>query len=241
MSVGKLSQSRGDLSVAVEHIVKSQASCYAKIVKNQGANSARLIAMTESDRKQGLIEQHVKSILDDFSSGNLVLALNKAKELSQRHPQVSLLHNLMGVILVNSGRRKDAIKSYNRALKINPDSYEAHNNLGNVYKGLGMLEKAAEHFERGVQINPGLAHAHNTLGLTLKALNQADRAVNCYEKAIELDPDYSEAYNNLGIVYTESGEIEKASRCYERALQLVPGFAIAHKNYSVIKKVREGR
>ena len=42
----------------------------------------------------------------------------------------------------------DAVKSYEQALKIQPDYAEAHNNLGNALKKYGQLDEAVNCYEK---------------------------------------------------------------------------------------------
>ena len=44
----------------------------------------------------------------------------------------------------------DAIKSYERAIALNPNFAEAHNNLGNVFKDLDRLDDAIKSYERAI-------------------------------------------------------------------------------------------
>ena len=57
-------------------------------------------------------------------------------------------HNNLGITLKELDQLDEAVKSYEKALAINPDFAEAHNNLGNVLKDLGQLDAAVKSYEK---------------------------------------------------------------------------------------------
>ena len=57
------------------------------------------------------------------------------------------------------GELEQAIRSYERALALNPDYVDAHSNLGLSLQLLGRFDEAAHHYERAIALNPEYAHA----------------------------------------------------------------------------------
>ncbi|MDP2689502.1 MAG: tetratricopeptide repeat protein, partial [Deltaproteobacteria bacterium] len=62
-----------------------------------------------------------------------------------------------GVEFSLKGELDSAIKEYEEALKLNPNSPETHNNIGFAYMDKGDLDKAVEHQEKALELKPGLA------------------------------------------------------------------------------------
>jgi serine/threonine protein kinase/tetratricopeptide (TPR) repeat protein len=58
-----------------------------------------------------------------------------------------------------------AIRSYRRALELNPNLDEAHHQLGFIYLHIGMLDKAWEEIQKALAINPGNTLARYRLGV----------------------------------------------------------------------------
>ena len=55
----------------------------------------------------------------------------------------------------NLGQLDAAVKSYEKALAINPGYAEAHNNLGNTFAELGQKDMAVKCYDKALMINPG--------------------------------------------------------------------------------------
>ena len=132
-----------------------------------------------------------------YSGGKLKEAIGVAKLLSQTHPNVPFLHNVLGACYFRLDQLDDAVKSHERALEIKPDYAEAHDNLGKALSALGQLDKAVASFERALEIRPDYADAHNDIGNTFRYLGRLDEAIASYERALEIKPGYAEAHNNL--------------------------------------------
>ena len=52
-------------------------------------------------------------------------------------PDNAVMHNNLGLALRNQGKHKEALTYYGKALKLQPDYYEAMNNLAVTYEMLG--------------------------------------------------------------------------------------------------------
>src|SRR5947208_1517073 len=59
-----------------------------------------------------------------------------------------------GAILGALGRYEEAIKSYEEAIRIKPDYFDAWYTKGNTLGNLGRYEEAIESFEQAIRIKP---------------------------------------------------------------------------------------
>jgi tetratricopeptide (TPR) repeat protein len=72
-------------------------------------------------------------------------------------------------VLFKIGRYEEAMVSYDTALRINPDSYQAWNNRGVALVELGRYDEAIESYDKALRINPEYTEAkHNRDELALK-------------------------------------------------------------------------
>jgi ADP-heptose:LPS heptosyltransferase len=65
----------------------------------------------------------------------------------------------MGLTLQSQGALEVALKSYKKAIKIDPNLTEAHYNMGNVQTEIGDLDAAIDSYEKALKINPGHSQA----------------------------------------------------------------------------------
>ena len=122
-----------------------------------------------------------------------------------------------------TGRREQAIRSYQRALTINPGLADAHYNLGNLYAELDSLDAAIVHYERSISLLPTWAEAHNNLANVLQKRGRHQEAIEHYKRAICLKPTYVSAQRSLGDALQSQNQIDGAIVCYRAALAIEPG------------------
>jgi protein O-mannosyl-transferase len=150
-----------------------------------------------------------------------------------KNPACAMVHNNLGVGLIDAGRPEDSIDHFRKALKINDDDAEAHNNVGLYLIGTGRFAEAIEHFDRAVKIQPSFSEAYNNLGRAWFKSGDVKKAVSCFEKVLKLKPYFAQAYYNMGLALAEMGRLQGAIDNYETALALKPDMAGAHNNLGI--------
>ena len=118
------------------------------------------------------------------------------------------LWNKIGITELQLNRQKDAGKSFERAIKLDPKFPEAYNNRGAVYYIMGAQQQAAA--ERAGKSIPGGAKKNYR------------KSIQEYKKALELREDNASYHANLGTTYFSLKEFPAAVSEYARALQLDP-------------------
>ncbi len=119
-----------------------------------------------------------------------------------------------------SGRYKEAIDAYSKAISLNPEYAEIYYNRGMAYVDLMQYDKAIKDLNKATALDPELAIAYIERGIAYSILKQYDRAFKDYNKAILLDPELAEAYNTRGFAYSFLKQYDKAMRYYN---ELVAG------------------
>ena len=180
------------------------------------------------------LQSQINSILELYSDGLIREALNATESLKINYPDESLLFNISGVCYKAIDQLQDAIKSFEKAVIINPNFTDAYYNLGLTFQELNMLEAAVKSYEKAIEIQPNYAVVHNNLGIVFRELGQINDSINCYKKAIASQPDFIEALNNLGNVLKESDRLDDAVKFYEKAIVLDPNFADAYNNIGIV-------
>lgn len=89
-----------------------------------------------------------------------------------------------------SGNEKEAIRIYERALQLNPESASAWMDLGSAYQQVNNFQKAGDCYERAVQIDPkGQPDLFYWLAVLDEYANNGTKAIEHYKKYLEANRD----------------------------------------------------
>jgi len=101
----------------------------------------------------------------------------------------AILHNKVGMCLLQLRRDSEAKKEFQHAIKENKDYAEAYNNLGALYYNLRKYGSAIREYKKAIKLNDDSASFHSNLGGAYFSQKDFDRAAKEYQRAIEIDPD----------------------------------------------------
>ena len=76
----------------------------------------------------------------------------------------AILHNKVGMCLLQLRRDSEAKKEFQRAIKENKDYAEAYNNLGALYYNLRKYGAAIREYKKAIKLNDDSASFHSNLG-----------------------------------------------------------------------------
>jgi tetratricopeptide (TPR) repeat protein len=117
-------------------------------------------------------------------------------------------HNNLGLAYHNRKMFKDAIESFNNALKIKPGFSLSYLGIGNTLREMGQLDAAVTSFQKAIAIDPTFSEAHNNLGLALMDLGLHESAISSYNTAKNQTPDSAEVRKNIGIINLLKGNFK---------------------------------
>jgi len=160
------------------------------------------------------------------------------RETLARNPGSSFLHNNLGVVLMSTGREREAASEFETAVRLTPDSADYHVNLGLALAQMpGRTADAVAEYQRALKIEPNLAAAHLNLGLAFAsmpgrledAIAEYRKAASAYRTATQNEPNLWQAHFNLGLAYAQmAGRETDAIAEYQTALRMKPDSALAH-------------
>jgi tetratricopeptide (TPR) repeat protein len=101
----------------------------------------------------------------------------------------AVLHNKIGMCLLQLRRDSEARKEFQRAIKGNKDYAEAYNNLGALYYNLRKYGAAIREYKKAIKLNDESASFHSNLGGAYFSQKDFERASREYQRAIQIDPD----------------------------------------------------
>jgi len=101
----------------------------------------------------------------------------------------AVLHNKIGMCLLQLRRDPQAKKEFQHAIKANKDYAEAYNNLGALYYNLRKYGSAIKEYKKAIKLHEENASFHSNLGGAYFSQKDFDRASKEYQRAIQLDPE----------------------------------------------------
>ncbi len=114
-------------------------------------------------------------------------------KLADKHPQ-KMLNSLLffGSELLNLDRHKEAITSYDQALKFKPDKDLAWYNRGIALGNLEHYKEAIASYDQALKLKPDDAQAWYNKACTYALQKNIDLTLENLKQAINLNPEYRE-------------------------------------------------
>jgi len=174
--------------------------------ENPGQSAAVVSPLQQAEQliQQGLFDQ-ARAIIDEQIRNN---------------PSNVDAYNLLGIAYASEKDYPHALDSFERALKIAPDSKTTHNNLGNLYVSQQKLELAEKEFTTVLKTAPLNRDANYNLGLLLMAKGAPLAAIQHFQR---VRPLTVEARFNLVRAYFAAGQTAEA-------LQVARELSAGHKH-----------
>jgi lipoprotein NlpI len=116
-----------------------------------------------------------------------------------------------GIQFLSEGRQRDAIKTFEKAIQLNPRSAEAYHGRGMAYNETGQNERALKDYDAALALNPQYTEAYFNRGNAYSDLGKYEQALKDYNEAIRIDPNHSGAIFNRSLAYMFLRRTETAS------------------------------
>ncbi|HWY88997.1 MAG TPA: sulfotransferase [Gemmataceae bacterium] len=136
-------------------------------------------------------------------------------------------HHAAGQLSLAAGKLREAVASFEEALRIRPDFGDAYNDLGIAWHHLGEWARAEGCYRQVTRLMPSCGAAYNNLGTALRGQGKWAEAFEAFEQAVRLEPNNPDLALSLGVNLHEQGKLKRAVGCYRHALRLKPGHAAA--------------
>ena len=140
----------------------------------------------------------------------------------EKHPESSTANALMGVVYMELGMDRDAIKHLEKAVRLVPYDYQSRNNLGIVYGRSDEPEKAMKEFSTAIQLRPD----DDTIKINLSAFYQRQKEYKKAEEVLQYllskSPQNANLHFRLGLIYKDAGRYEEAVSEFLRSVEFAP-------------------
>lgn len=242
---------KGDYRRAVAYlsaaVKKNQKS--AKLWRNLGSayaladdyDNAILCYERALKRNPHDIKSHYNlSLVHNFkgSPEELKAAEKAAKKGLEEDENHAPLHSSLGNIYADLGKEESALKSYERAIEINPKDPVTRFNKGALHYKRKEIKAAEGEYRESLKLDPKDVEAAQNLAaiyIMQDRLEEAEKLNRWVIREKPKDEDTLEnAYFNLGIIYDRQNKLAQALNMYKLALQVAPWDAAAYVNTAII-------
>jgi tetratricopeptide (TPR) repeat protein len=162
-------------------------------------------------------------------------AIEAYREGETKAANKAILEDKIGIAWHQLGDIGAALKSYQKAVKIDPKYADAINNIGTIYYSEKRYRRAIGEYRRALTISPGAAAIWSNLGTALYARHRFNEMSEAYAKALELDPAVFDARSGPGTQMQDRGVEDKARYHFEMARV----YAKAGKNELALQYLRK--
>jgi tetratricopeptide (TPR) repeat protein len=115
----------------------------------------------------------------------------------------------VGMAKFQRGDAAGAAEHFARALKSDPNHFDALQLSGIAAYQLGQLKLARSFLTRAVLLKPQDASLQSNLGLVLGASGSSQEAIKAFDKAIEVAPNFLPAHLNKSLIRQKLGQLEE--------------------------------
>ncbi len=115
-----------------------------------------------------------------------------------------------------------ALRSYDRALALNPDSTDAHASKGKLLVDLGLFQNGVVHLSKAHKLANSRADIATNLAVAEEQLGENESAYAHYKLALDLIPNSSDIRFNYGYFLLKQGAHLEAKEHLERACNNSP-------------------
>ena len=175
-------------------------------------------------------QDELNTLINLYQSGQMVKVEKSCRELLHAYPQSLIIYNILGLSLQGQGKLKEALQTYNQAIRLNSKYVEAYNNRGNTLKQLGKLEEAVQSFNQAIQLKPDYIEAYYNQGIAFRQQGELENAVKSFKKAIQLKPDFEQTHYNRGNILQKQIKLKEAIESYDKAIELKSDYVEAYNN-----------
>jgi len=190
------------------------------------------------------IDNNIESAIEKIKSGDKKTGLKEIKNIVSANP--NYIPALAGQIeaFYQAGKRKDAIKSADKAIANHPNESHLLFSRGLIYYYEKEYEKAMENFDLALEKDSDIeAKLYLYRGSTLHKLDMVDEAIIDLENAISLKPNHTAAYYKRGAISYQMGDYEEAIEHFNMVIQIEDESSVAYYNrgmaYYKMEKMKE--
>ena len=187
------------------------------------------------------ISTEIQILINKFNAKKYTDIIKKISILIKKHDNNNFLWNLSGLCFQKIGKNKEAIYSFERAIKINPKNIAAKNNLALSYKNIKNFKKAESLMREILKENPNYLNTIVNLANLKNETYFFEEALNYYKKALEINKNIPEIHLNISNILQANNQIDQAKKHLLKSLEINKNFTIADQNLSMLQDYKDNK
>jgi adenylate cyclase len=148
-----------------------------------------------------------------------------ALRIDDGDPNTLARASLISALVVRDS--ESALEMADRAVALNPNSFDAWSARGWVYRAAGLPQEAVRSFERSIRMSPIDPAMFAGMGMALVELRRFDEAIVAGRKAQRHNPSHPLAYFCLASAFAHLGRDAEAREAAARLLEVNPAVTIS--------------
>jgi tetratricopeptide (TPR) repeat protein len=139
----------------------------------------------------------------------------------RREPRTEYLTSL-GTTLRNQGRREEALKTFDKAVQLNPNDADLWRDLGNILADMQRPADAILSYQQALKLNPRHWDAAHQCGHLLNRLGRFEEALIHFKLCDEVQPNHAPTLQMRALMLHNLKRFEEALADNRRTLALDP-------------------
>jgi serine/threonine protein kinase/Flp pilus assembly protein TadD len=162
-------------------------------------------------------------------------AVEVLRRVQKSHLGDFWINQNLGQYLREVNQPKEAVRYFQAALALRPDSPGVHVNLSGALYFQGRFAEAEAECREALRLKPDYLTAYHNLGMTLRSQHKIAEAEAIFRKIVARQRDFAFAHNSLGELLCDfKADYKGAEAAIRQAIRLEPGNAEFHKNLGVV-------
>jgi tetratricopeptide (TPR) repeat protein len=180
-------------------------------------------------KMSGKMQVYVNEGRNFLNEGKFDLAISNLNEALKLDSTFWPAHYYRGVALTKKNQYQDAIKAFERVVRLNPDQAQAHIELGRVYQRMGNSLQAGVCYDDAMMADRGLAEGYFGMATVKLQLGFADQASRLLQDCIGINPSFGEAYVLLSLLkYDGKTNVEESIALLNAAMKNNPKYTASY-------------
>jgi len=183
----------------------------------------------EADPGAGYIREELIQLY--ASTNRLDDAVTEANRAIEAQPDNPELRKLLARIYTSFARDQEnssadqmlasAVASYEKALELNPEDFEALVEVSGLYRASGRDEQALEVLEKALEIRPNAPEALGRIASLYRETGDPQKSIEALEKSLENSDVNPALLQELAQSYQQAGRHSDAAEAFESLLERV--------------------